>query len=321
MCTAISLTGNRHLAGRTLDLECTLGENLTLTPEQFPLSFLYGETLYSHHALLGVAHIEDGQPLYYDAINNKGLFAAGLNFPHYARYYPQKQGFINLASFEVIPYILSLCSDLSGAAEELKRINITPDSFSESLPSTPMHWFFADSKGSLVAEPDEGGLRVYENPFGVLTNSPPFPHHILRLADFSALSPAPPENNISVHPIPLYSRGLGASGLPGDWSSISRFVRGVYASTHTKGENDIGRFFHVADTVSVPMGCIQAENGRDVYTVYTSCGDTSRFAYYLTTYESDKIFGYKPTGGELTSNRLIVKNLPRPKAFVIFKIF
>ncbi len=310
MCTAISLNGNRHLAGRTLDLECTLGEKLTLTPEEFPLSFLYGDTLCRHHALLGVAHIKDGQPLYYDAINEKGLFAAGLNFPHYARYYPKKQGFINLASFEVIPYILGRCSDLSQVADELKRINITPDSFSSSLPATPMHWFFADSSGSLVAEPDQGGLRVYQNPFGVLTNSPPFPHHILRLTDYSALSPAPPENNISTHPLPHYSRGLGALGLPGDWSSVSRFVRGVYASAHTKGEGDIGRFFHVADTVSVPMGCIKAENDRDVYTVYTSCGDTSRFAYYLTTYGSRRIFGYKPTREELDSKGLVTKNLP-----------
>lgn len=293
MCTAISLNSGKHLFGRTLDLEFSYGESVVITPEKFTFYFRHQAPISSHPALIGTAHIADGFPLYYDAMNSSGLCAAALNFPGYAVYQDPKPMKVNLAAFEVIPYILSTCKTLEEARNLLEKINVTREQFSEKLPSTPLHWIFADGGGAIVAEPLAEGLRIYENPFGVLTNSPPFDYHVTRLADFLSLNSAPPQNtlfpNANLHP---YSRGMGAMGLPGDFSSASRFVRAAFVKAHTNltdKSDDISRFFHVIGTVSQPNGCALTEDGKPIRTIYTSCMDTSEKIYYFTTYGCRRI--------------------------------
>ena len=293
MCTAISLSSDKHLFGRTLDLEFSYGESVVITPEKFTFYFRHQAPVSSHPALIGTAHIADGFPLYYDAMNASGLCAAALNFPNYAVYGEPRQSAVNLAACEVIPYILSLCKTLEEARSLLKGVNVTREQFSKKLPSTPLHWIFTDGSGAIVAEPLEDGLRVYENPFGVLTNSPPFDYHVTRLADFLSLSPKPPQNTVfpsaDLRP---YSRGMGAMGLPGDFSSASRFVRAAFAKAHTRlvdSGDEISRFFHVIGTASQPNGCALTDVGKPIRTIYTSCIDASERTYYFTTYGCRRI--------------------------------
>ena len=235
-------------------------------PRRFPVRFLREVNMPQHPAIIGCALVNEGVPLWFDAVNEYGLAAAGLNFPDYATYLEPKADKINLASFELIPFVLSKCRNLREAAELLKHCNITPDSVSPALPSTPLHWMIADREGCIAVEPTKGGLIVYNDPFGVLTNSPPFPVH---------------RDNVMLHPKLTPS---SASGLPGDWSSESRFLRALFAKKYTavSGVND---FFHILDSVSVPLGC----GKKDWRTVYTSCADLDRGDYYFTTYENREI--------------------------------
>ena len=122
----------------------------------------------------------------------------------------------NVPPFDLIPWVLGQCASVEEAKALLERVNLTDRPFREDLPLTPLHWMIADRERSLVAEPMAEGLRLYENPADVMTNNPPFPDRLERGETFSRLLPDEPEGRQD-------SRGMGAVGLPGDWSSSSRF--------------------------------------------------------------------------------------------------
>lgn len=308
MCTAISLHGARHLFGRTLDLERSYRESVVIIPRKFEHRFLYevcgGESL----AIMGVAHVADGVPLLYDAVNECGLYAAGLNFPHEAVYTGYRQGVKNLASFEVIPYILSRCKSLDEAVAVLESANIVGDSYSSELPATPLHWFIGDARGAVTAEPTSAGLKVYENPFGVMTNSPDFKSQVRNLANYMKCTSLPPKNSICPGvTLTVHSRGVGGVGLPGDFSSESRFVRAVFAKNHTVCQNssEISSFFHIMDSVCVPRGCIMTDENLPVSTVYTSACNICEGEYFFTTYSNRRIRAVRFKSENLDSASLI----------------
>ena len=96
MCTAIKIGG---CFGRTLDLEYGYGEQVVLTPREFPLPMRHRPPLTDHYAIVGMATVAEGFPLYYDGVNEHGLGMAGLNFPHSGVYAPARDG--DVASFEL----------------------------------------------------------------------------------------------------------------------------------------------------------------------------------------------------------------------------
>jgi len=310
MCTAISDNSGIFLFGRTLDLERSYDERVILTPRKKSLDFLHVSPTVEHLAMLGIGIVFENMPLYFDAINESGLGVAALNFPRSAVYRDILPSACNLASFEVIPYILAHCNSISSAKEVLNEVNITKESVSGTLPTSPLHWIISDKDGSAVLESTAEGVRIYDDPLGVLTNEPPFPYHLSNVTSFAALSSAPPYNKLapSVELSP-HSRGAGAFGLPGDYSSPSRFVRAVFMKNHAdraeSKDEAISRFFHVMDTLAVPKGAIKTDEGASVYTVYTSCGDPESMTYYFTTYSSRRIRTFSPSAEKIISDQII----------------
>ena len=75
-------------------------------------------------ALIGMAYICDDYPLYYDATNEKGLSMAGLNFPGNAVYMQPEHETLFLGSFEIIPWMLGLCTTVAEVKEHLKQLVI-----------------------------------------------------------------------------------------------------------------------------------------------------------------------------------------------------
>lgn len=309
MCTAVWDTGPCPLFGRTLDLECSYGEEIVLTPRKFRFDFLHLPPKREHLALLGVAHVRQEIPLYYDAVNEAGLAMAGLSFSASAVYRSPQEGRQGLASFEVIPWILGQCESVSDAVALLKNVTVTDEGFEEGLNATPLHWLLADKASAIAVEPLEEGLRLWENPFGVLTNDPDFSYHRLHVASLLGLSPKSPRNLIcpalSLSPV---SKGTGSVGLPGDFSSPSRFVRALFARTHTKHgsteREEVERFFHVMDTVAQPLGCAVTESGEPIATRYTDCVDLERKIYYFTTYHNRSIRAISMRDSDITNNSL-----------------
>lgn len=315
MCTALSFQGCGHYFGRTLDLEYSYNEAVTLTPRNFPLTFRHRPALDCHYAIVGIAHVAGGCPLYYDAVNEKGLAMAALNFPHSARYQLVLPNRENIAAFELMGWVLSQCATVEQVRALLERTGVTGEDFSPQLPCTPLHWLIADSDRCLVAEPMQDGLRLYDNPVGVLTNEPPFEFQLFCLNNYLSLSPLPAENRFSPRlGLTPYSRGMGGLGLPGDFSSQSRFVRAAFVSQNShrpdSREESITQFFHILGSVEQPKGSVRVPGG-DVITVYTSCCDTRRGIYYYTTFENRRITGVDMHREDLDSAQLVSYPLVR----------
>ena len=294
MCTAATYRTKDFYFGRTLDYEFSYGEEITVTPRNYPFSFRYLPEKREHYAIIGMAHVEEDYPLYYDAVNEKGLGMAGLNFVGNAVYGEVREGKENVAVFELIPYILSQCENTEEARELLGKIQITDTRFKEQLPNGRLHWIIADEKEAITVESVTEGLKIYENAPGVLTNNPPFPMQMFQLNNYMQLSSRRPENLFSDQlSLETYSRGMGALGLPGDLSSASRFVRVAFTKLHARsgeGEADsVGQFFHILGSVEQTRGCCELENGKYEITIYTSCCNATKGIYYYTTYTNRQI--------------------------------
>lgn len=291
MCTAITYQPRELYMGRSLDYEASYGEELVVLPRRFPLRFRHGGGSEQGYAILGTAHVADGYPLYYDAVNEKGLGIAGLNFVGNARYAAPQDGRQNVAQFEFIPWLLRQCATLAEARQLLQAVNLTGTPFSPHFPAAQLHWLLADATGALTLEPTAEGLQIYENPVGVLTNNPPFPQQLFALNNYMHLSPRQPENTFAPDvPLQAYSRGMGALGLPGDLSSMSRFVRAAFTKLNAVSDGteqgSVSQFFHILGAVEQQRGCCEVAEGQYERTIYTSCCNADMGVYYYSTYDN-----------------------------------
>lgn len=313
MCTAISFLSGDHYFGRTLDLEYHYNETVTVTPQRFPFAWRQGGGLRSHYAIIGMATVAENYPLYYEATNEAGLSAAGLNFPGNAVYLPPKPDVHNLAPFELIPWLLGQCADLTAARDLLKQLRLADIPFNRRFALSPLHWLIADRTGAIVLEQTADGLHVYENPVGVLTNNPPFPYHLTNLSNYQNLTRERPVNRfcpgLKLEP---YSRGMGGIGLPGDLSSASRFVRAAFVRLNAVCKPDeaasVSQFFHILGAVEQPRGCARVGRKFEI-TVYTSCCNTDKGIYYYTTYGNRQISAVDMHRTALDGDRLITFSL------------
>ena len=309
MCTAVSFTTKDHYFGRTLDHTCSYNEEIVVAPRKFPFDFRHSGTISSHYAIIGMAHVADGYPLLYDAVNEKGLAMAGLNFVGYARYGKPAPGMDNIAQFELLPWILSRCEDVAEARTLIERLNIVDTPFSQSLPTAELHWMIADRTGAIVVEATADGLHVHDAQLGVMTNNPGFEWHMQNMSRYMHLTPCAPENMFGDTPLQLYTNGLGAVGLPGDMSSPSRFVRAAFMRRNSVCDDSesasVSQFFHIMSTVEQPRGCCITPDGRYMTTIYTSCCNTDRGIYYYKTYDGHVINGIDMNKEYLDTDELI----------------
>jgi choloylglycine hydrolase len=309
MCTAATYKTKDFYFGRTLDYEFSYGEGVTITPRNFTFNFRNVESKKSHYAIIGMAYVQDNYPLYYDAVNEKGLAMAGLNFVGNAHYREKDDGKDNICQFEFIPWILSQCSSVKEAKSLLSKINITNQPFSDQLPVSQLHWIIADSNGAITVESVKGGINVYDNPVGVLTNNPPFDQQMFSLNNYRHLSPKSPQNTFSKDlNLQLYSRGMGAIGLPGDLSSQSRFIRVAYTKMNSLSKDDekssVSQFFHILASVYQQRGCCDLGDNKFEITIYTSCCNATKGIYYYTTYDNHQISAVDMRKVDLNASKL-----------------
>ena len=294
MCTAACYKTNDFYFGRTLDYEFSYGDEVTVTPRNYSFKFRHSESLESHFAIIGMAFVTVDYPLYYDAFNEKGLCMAGLNFVGNAVYGKPVDGKINIAQFEFIPWILGQCASVTEAKALIEKMNITDTQFSDKLPTAQLHWIIADKSGAITVESVKDGIKIYDNPVGVLTNNPPFDEQMFMLNNYMHLSPKSPKNQFSDKlDLKTYSRGMGALGLPGDLSSQSRFVRVAFTKMNSlSGSSEsesVSQFFHILGSVEQQRGCCEVEEGEYEITIYTSCCNADKGIYYYNTYDNHQI--------------------------------
>ena len=294
MCTALSLNTKEHYFGRNLDLDRSYGEEVCIMPRKYPLKFREMQDKNVHFAMIGMATAVDKIPLFYDAVNEYGLSMAGLNFPGNAYYAPIAQDKDNIASFEFIPWVLSQCKTVNEARSLLARMNLCDIAYSEQMPPSPLHWMICDTEESIIVEAMRDGMHIYDDPVGVLTNNPPFEYQLRNLENYRHLRVdnamvAKQENLLYSD----YCQGLGAVGLPGDVSSMSRFVRMAFGRENSVCAHDeassVGQFFHLLASVQMLKGTCKTDEGTWDITAYSACMNTQRGLYYYTTYDNSRI--------------------------------
>ena len=308
MCTAISYKGKESYFGRNLDLEYGYSESVVITPRAYEIKLRWKEPIVSHYAMIGMATVVDNVPLYYEATNERGVSMAGLHFPENAVYHPYVKGKDNVAPFELIPWILAQCANIDEVKRLLCRLNLVKEAFSRQLPLSPLHWMVSDKERSLTVESVGDGLKIYENPFGILTNNPPFPFHQINVSHYMALHTGEALSHFDTSiPMRNYSGGMGALGLPGDFSSASRFVRALFVKENSviseDEEESVHQFFHILQSVAMPKGCVKTKAGA-AYTRYSSCCNVEKGIYYYTTYYRLAISAVRMDSVDLTQSRL-----------------
>ena len=304
MCTASNYITDCHYFGRNFDYEISYNERVTITPRNYEFKFRKIDDIKTHYAIIGIAAGIDGYPLYYDACNEKGLAIAGLNFAGNAVYREVEDDMVNITPFELIPYLL-------GKASLLKEINLVNINFAEELPLSPLHWMMSDGSDAIVIEPMAEGLKVYDNPVGVMTNNPPFDKQLFYLNNYRNLSNKNPENTFGGDfDLDEYSRGMGGIGLPGDLSSASRFAKVAFTRANSFSASDeassVGQFFHILGSVEQQNGCTFIAN-PDLYeyTIYSSCYNTDKSLLYYRTYKNSQICAVDLNREDLDSTDLI----------------
>ena len=310
MCTSIALTTKDTYTGRNLDLEYAFGEKVVITPRQFPLQFHKMPALETHQSIIGMASVAEGYPLYAEGVNESGVYMAGLNFPGNAHYPPEGGAGEALAPYELIPWLLGTCKTAAEAAEQMRRIPLLGVPFRPDMPLAPLHWHIADRRGAFVAEPMEDGVKVYPDPVGVLTNNPPFPFHRINLTQYRGLSAAQPDNTLDpALELPTFGQGMGAIGLPGDWSPASRYIRTAFCKRNSVCENSeessVSQFFHLLDTVAMPRGSVRTPEGNCDITRYSCCINTTTGTYYYKTYDNCAITAVALTEERRAGDRLL----------------
>lgn len=308
MCSSLRI--NNHLFGRNMDLDYELKQEIIITPRNYKIKLKKEPCINTHNAIIGIGMIINNFPLYYDAINEYGLGFCALNFPLNCKYYSCISKSINIAPFELGTYLLANYKSIKEIKKIIHNINICNVHFSSNIHNTPLHFMLSDLTQSLVIEPTKEGIKVYDNPFDILTNNPPFPYHIHNLLNYINLSNEDIKNNLnlSFDFIP-YSYGMGAIGLPGDFSSSSRFIRGYFVKNFIDlNEDYILQAFKCFDSISMLKGCVKTQSGYE-YTIYTSLYDLKKIIIYYKTYFNPIIKSIDIHNYDLSSSKLIKETI------------
>lgn len=318
MCTALTLKTNdgNHLFGRNLDFEEYFNQAILLVPRQFSyVNNLTNRTEKTDYAIIGMGTLIDGHPSLADGLNEKGLACAVLDLPQYTYWSKEMaEGKINISPSDVILWILSNYESLEELKTALINLNIIGKSIIEGQPPGDIHWMITDKSGkSIVIEKTKSKLKIYENKIGVLTNSPTFDWHLTNLNRYLKTEPSQPNQvKWGEQLLKPFSQGFGAIGIPGDFSSPSRFIKAAFLRNNAVIPQDTDsaliEMFHILNSVAMVRGAVRTDENKDDITQYSSCMCQEQGIYYYTTYNNTQITAIKLFEEDL--NRDSIKSFP-----------
>lgn len=299
MCTALSINSKEgnYFFGRNMDLAYNFNQKVIIIPKSYEFKDLVtGNMITNKRAIIGIGTVIDNHPTLADAMNENGLAAAGLNFMGYAYWEKELvEGKTNIAPYDFIQWVLSNHDTVEEIKESLVNIEIVDVPLNEKTPCPTLHWMITDKSGnSIVVEKTKEKFAFYDNTVGILTNNPTFDWHLTNLNEYIYLTPNNPKDtewsNQELTPLGI---GAGTLGIPGDFASVSRFVRAAYIRANEPIiDNDIKavtQFFHMLDYVKMVRGGVMTKEGLEDLTLYSSCMDQEKGIYYYKTYGNNRI--------------------------------
>jgi choloylglycine hydrolase len=306
-CTGIQLQtkDGTFVSGRTLEFGISFDISIIVVPRNYEFvgqtSLGDGKKWHAKYASAGVM-LADNEVIL-DGINEKGLSVGSFYFPGFAEYSvttPENQA-ISMSSSDITQWIVSQFAtvDEVRAAIENGEVAISLVLTPGFPPQVqPFHFVVYDNSGkSLVIEPLDGKLVLYDNPLGTMANSPTFDWHMTNLRNYVALDP----NNVP--PVSIFGetfkqlgQGSGMHGLPGDFTPPSRFVRAaVFSATAIPEKNaDAGilQVFHILNNFDIPVGVAREVHDGVIhsdYTMLTVARDSKNIRFYYNTYDDQTI--------------------------------
>ncbi len=317
MCTGMRFItkNNRVIYGRTLEFGQDLESSIMVIPRNFKFEAtaaenIKGITWKSSYATVGANGVHQNH--FIDGMNEKGLAGGIFYFPHFSQF--QKVTIDDyektIAPWELLTFLLTTCESVAQVKEIVPHIIVGAIVFAGWKIVPPVHFILHDNTGkSIVIEYIQEKLYLYDNECGVITNAPNFDWHITNLNNYISMTPL---NN----PEYFISQGSGMLGLPGDFTSPSRFVRAyAYSKAVVDLNNEaetIDTLFHVLNLFSIPRGIVQekiATARAYDYTQWASGSDLYNKKYYYTTYTCREIKMIDLMEQELNSENILIKEL------------
>ena len=300
MCIAITLktSENHQLVGRNFDIHPMNDLSVALVPREFEyVNRVTNEEMKTKYAVLGMGLFYENHILFCDGVNEKGLSCLMLQLSKFSTWsHKIRKDKVNIAPYDVAFWVLSNFSTISELMEGLKQLNIVALPDDQTALSTEIHWLVSDTSGqSIVIERTRDKLTVYNNKVGVLANSPTFDWHLNNLDCYiNVKSEQPEETKWGQQMLSPYSNGFGTIGLPGDFSSPSRFVKAAFLRNHVNvGEGDesaISECFHILDNFVVPRGVVETPKRKECHlTKYSACLCLETQLYYYKTSSNQQI--------------------------------
>lgn len=285
MCTTIGFSYNKgQVFGRTLELGLVLDNKILYIPAGKKTIHTKEKEYHSKYNTLGTGFFDIDS--FGDGINEKGLMGSTNYFEGYATFAKNSiKNLINTTTSDAFDYLLTSCQDIAEVKETAAKMNLLAELNGEKALAN--HFFFMDATGdTLVLEPKNGRLLAYENPYGVLTNTPEFPWQTTNLKNYLHLKAENTEEaQMNGIKMTQFGQGTGMLGLPGDFTPPSRFVRAAYYVSNTDKNMDrvpaILQGFRILSQFDIPKGAVldPTENREDV-TLYTSIMDTQKLSYH-----------------------------------------
>lgn len=305
-CTDFKLiaTDGTVVVARTMEFALDLKSNVRtrVHDHKFVNKLPNGKDGLSWEAKYGYIYLDGlGVDMAVEGMNEKGLSFEALYLPNLAKYQdpmPGKED-ITLPYVHIGDWALSNFSSVDEVKQAITGIIVIPIHLKEIKNQIlPLHFSFHDSYGkSIVVEYIDGRLNVYDNPIGVMTNSPEFPWHLTNLNNYVNLRPSNPKP-IVIDKLTFIATGQGSGmlGLPGDISPPSRFVKMTILSSVAKPAVDsvsaVNLAQHIINNVDIPFGLARessTENYTSEYTQWTVFKDLSNRIFYYHTYNNQNL--------------------------------
>jgi len=305
-CTGIIIKTKNGVTipARTMEFGFDIKSKLLIIPKGSDitfLSFVDGKDGYKMKAKYGFAGMNAVEKnIVVDGVNEAGLYLGCFYFSGDAQY--EKLTSSNqssaVSSEELGNYVLGSFATIDEVIEGLKKITVVGSFIDVIQGEAPFHYAVTDATGrSVVIEYTKEGLQVHENTVNAVCNNPTYDWHLTNLRNYVNLTPNNRQGfNVNNEKIKGMGQGTGMLGMPGDYTSPSRFIRAAaFANTALPSANEeegIFRAFHTLNAFDIPKGAIRDSATKDAhtdYTVWTSAVDTRNKMYYYKTYKNQAV--------------------------------
>jgi penicillin V amidase len=295
MCTSFTYSSQDggHFLARTMDFTVNLGAKPVFIPRHYHFDLEFDQNGYeTKYSFIGASRFVEKYILS-DGFNEQGFGIAVLYFDPKAKYSESTEASkMNFEASELVAWALGNISSVDDFAKKLSSINLVNSQNKFLQINVPLHWIITDKTGkTAVLEITSSGYHLYDNEVGVMTNSPDFNWHLDNLAHYNHLQPTEAKSKTyGKYVAKLDGPGFGAVGLPGDFTSASRFIRATFIKSYMEPAvnitDGIRNISYILNSVNIPKGIKINSNGLSDYTQYTAIMDLTNHKYYFKTYDS-----------------------------------